>query len=697
MDGNLEGPTITTEYTDLYQGLTGSKVAYYTGEFSGSIIEYGDDWIERNFNPYLHPTASLASSINAFNHSEFNVLLNNISASRLSNTRRDIEFIYGTTGSILSPAYLQDTNESLATYNRARYEGAKVSSLLYNTYTSASADYGGDNSYGKTAAINKDTRQIGLFTDIVESSFLPGRNRVALKYLVDEFGGLTELNQRNKHWEDIQRTFIAGDYLNVSQFDNQKSSNQKLTDGNKLIFDSGYSYNPILYFPSCSNQEGYKNISFQNIGDPSAYLATANNLTSSDSYYITGSGVNIGFPLTSNYVTNLFNNKIQDDSNIFYPGNLSSFCSYSVAETGQYKIYGTVSLTATAPSSNSTTWSLELYNNGTKITENSQSVYFGDITVNCISYTVTNNSPDTNIRFRYTRCSDGAILTQKVNPGGGYSIQCSRTYPEIYEGTAENWNIVAGSTCGTYIVPGDTTQTFSLTIDEGYNNTNYRSLTSTNKLTFKLKHVNTSIGLGSTTISLSPGFMSIGSLAVSTGYSVINCSYIDSTTTSSITFNDQLTSFYSSNYIFSPNPETGSISALYDTYGDVNYPFLPKPHDTLILQLSDDTILEYTILNVYKNTNGKLTIDLDKQLSNTVRNEMDDIPYYRVKKFLLLSRLEDETNAYLTFRKREGSTSYGFIIPQNIAADVLANIDTITKEVKQKILSDQSSVTINTF
>ena len=691
MDGNLEGPTITTEYTDIYQGLTGSRAAYYDGEFSGSVIEYGDDWIERNFNPYLHPTASLTShSIDVFNHSEFNVLLNNVSASRLSLTRQDIEFMYGTTGSILTPAYLQDSNESLTSYIRARYEGAKVSSLLYNTYTSASTTYEGDDSYGKTTSIDKNARRLGFFTEIASSSFLPGRNKVALKYLVDEFGGLTELNQRNKHWEDIQRTFIAGGYLNVSQFDNQKPSNQKSTDGNKLIFDSGYSYDPILYFPSCSNDEGYKNISFQNTEDSSAYLATANNLTASNAYYITGSGVSIGFPLSASYITNLFNNQIQDDNNVFYPGNLSAFCSYSVVETGQYKIYGTVDLTATAPSNNSTTWSLELYSGSTLINSNTQQVYFGDITENCYTYTVNNYSLDTNIRFRYTRCSDGAILTQKVNPGE-YAEPCSRTFPEVYEGVAEDWGVSTGTSCGTYTVPGNTTQTFSLTIDEGYNNINYRNLTSGNKLSFRLKHVNTTGGgLSNTTMSLSPGFMSIGSLAASTGYSAISCSYIHTASASSITFTNQLSSFYGENYIFVPNPTSGSTNALYDVYGDVDYAFVPKPYDVLILYLSDDTIIEYTILDVYKDTNERLVFTINPQLSATAINDLNTT--YKAKRFLILSKREDETNAFLTFRKREGATAYGFIIPQNIAADVLANIDTITKEVKQKVFIEQPTI-----
>jgi hypothetical protein len=359
MDGNLEGPTITTEYTDIYQGLTGSRAAYYTGEFSGSIIEYGDDWIERNFNPYLHPTASLTSSINAFNHSEFNVLLNNVSSSRLSNTRQDIEFIYGTTGSILTPAYLQDSNESLTSYIRARYEGVKVSSLLYSVYTSASADYSGDSSYGKTAAINKDTRKIGLFTEILSSSLLPGRNRVALKYLVDEFGDLTELNQRNKNWEDVQRTFIAGDYLNVSQFDNQKSSNQKSTDGNKLIFDSGYSYNPILYFASCSLDP---KIFFENLSGASSYRVTAKNGTLP--LTISGSSP-LGYPISASYVPNIFNT-LNDaaGASYFKVGTLNSHPSYSVQETGEHNIQASFDMTVEISGSNqSVTWSLQVFRN----------------------------------------------------------------------------------------------------------------------------------------------------------------------------------------------------------------------------------------------------------------------------------------------------------------------------------------------
>jgi hypothetical protein len=369
--GTIDGPTITTEYTDLYDGLGGDKMAYYNGSITGSIIEYGDEWIEKNFNPYLLPTASLtATDINYFNHSEFNVLLNNVSQSILSSNRRLLQPIYVKNSPLSLAGYsssyfaeLQDSYETLTTYNNARYDGTKISSLLYNTYTSASSTYAGDNSYGKTATTDKQVRQIGLFTEIVSSSFLPKRNRVSLKYLVDEFGGLTELNQRNKHWEDIQRTFIAGDIFNISQFDNQKFGNQKTTDGDKLIFDSGYSYYPILYFSSCSADP---KIFFENLGGSNAYRATAKNVSSS--YSISGSSP-LGFPVVGGVVKNIFNYEVEDLSSVYSPGTLSSFPSYSAAEGGGYNIQATFDMTVTLPDGNEASWSLQVYKSSSVVAE----------------------------------------------------------------------------------------------------------------------------------------------------------------------------------------------------------------------------------------------------------------------------------------------------------------------------------------
>jgi hypothetical protein len=206
------------------------------------------------------------------------------------------------------------------------------------------------------------------------------------------------------------------------------------------------------------------------------------------------------------------------------------------------------------------------------------------------------------------------------------------------------------------------------------------------------------------TASLSEGSLNVSSLAASTGYATTACNYFDSASvsasivagsgsTSTITFNPGISNFYGGNYIFAPNPLTGSQNSLYNTYGNVDYEFVVKPFDIAITYLSDNTYVESRILSS-SYSGSLLQFTLDGTLSTLYKRDILSGSYQR---FLVLSRKEDETNAYLTFRKREGATSYGFIIPSNLSADVLENIDTITREVKQKLLSDQSQVTINTF
>ena len=51
-----------------------------------------------------------------------------------------------------------------------------------------------------------------------------------------------------------------------------------------------------------------------------------------------------------------------------------------------------------------------------------------------------------------------------------------------------------------------------------------------------------------------------------------------------------------------------------------------------------------------------------------------------------------QQNVQLTFNKKPGQTSYGFLIPENLSPDVLNNIDTITSQVKQKLVNDQGNI-----
>jgi hypothetical protein len=212
------------------------------------------------------------------------------------------------------------------------------------------------------------------------------------------------------------------------------------------------------------------------------------------------------------------------------------------------------------------------------------------------------------------------------------------------------------------------------------------------KLTFKL--ILSGSSTSNFTASLETGNLTIGSVAASTGYATTNCPYLDSASISTgsnnneIIFSSGVSSFYGGGYLFTPNPLSGSVNSLYDTYGDVDYPFEAKLYDIVLLYLSDNTYIEYRVLDV-NNESNLLRITLDQTLSQTIK---DELALNKFKRFLLLSRRKDESNAYIVYQKRPGKTSYGFIIPNNLAPDVLANIDTITKEVKQKLINEQSVI-----
>ena len=227
-----------------------------------------------------------------------------------------------------------------------------------------------------------------------------------------------------------------------------------------------------------------------------------------------------------------------------------------------------------------------------------------------------------------------------------------------------------------------------------------QNLSSGDQLTFRFR-LGSSSGLnGNFTASFNDvGSLKVSSLAASTGYNALQIQNVNqafdsasiATSTNEIILSQGLTNFYGGNYIFVPNPLTGSQDSLYANaanYGDVDYNFVINPFDIILVYLSDGTYLETRVLNVYKSSN-KLHIQIDTQLSATLKKELANQTY---QQFLVLSRQQDETNIILSFIRRDGKTSYGFIIPEDISSEVLANIDTITKEVKQKLLSDQSVI-----
>jgi hypothetical protein len=198
--------------------------------------------------------------------------------------------------------------------------------------------------------------------------------------------------------------------------------------------------------------------------------------------------------------------------------------------------------------------------------------------------------------------------------------------------------------------------------------------------------------------------LKVNSQAASTGYSVIvatpSAGFFDSSSmantanTNDIVFSAALSGLWGKNYIFVPNPLTGSISTLYSgsvNYGDVDYSFTANSSpcgDIAVVYLNDGTYIETRILKEYF-SGSYLHLALDTPLSTPLRNALANQTYQR---FLLLSRIKDETNIILNFTKRPGKSSNGILIPEDISQTVLSNIDTITKEIKQKVLGDTSTV-----
>ena len=676
----ISGSKISSPYDNYYNKLSGSKAAYFTGEISGSKIDiYNNYFIPNNSNPWLqglttgslpsgsklYPVSNIGKSIyqqldyQDFIRSDFNVLFNNVSSSRQSLKRRIIEmtgsvgyFTFGTGSTkILYTASLQDSYLSLDSYTLPRYAGVKVSSLTYNNYSTASnviGGWGGDTSYGKTAAIDQFVRKFGLFTQIVSSSFFPGRNIVALKYLIDSSGSLTELNQTiadntENHWAEVQNTFKLGTYSTIAQFDNQQYSNQKNTDGEKLIFNSGYSYYPSLYY-SGSDQKLY----FQYVGKGNGILMHANN----------GLGVvNPNIYITGSYVS----------------GSSISLPTYQVTSStnGIYRIF-------------------DILDNDFAI-GNSYYYNMGNTTGSWPTYTVPQNanmgfSANFGINLQLATAAQSSSYTFSIMASGSSLNNVTlASQTQVFYSTAGNLSttlVFNVTSSNRDYIPGDQIS-FRLIQSGSLPNNATASLTQTGKGTIYDGLRNS---LSITTTGINP--FATGSVSQS-----VNLPFIAYTNgVDTLTLNKSLSSFIDYQYL----PSTSSVG-LYTVYGNINNTFSPKVGDVILIYYNGgNQYQEFNIVGFPSSINGQYQIKVSPALVSNLAitgSYTSNI----IDKFLLLSKQPDETNLYLSFTKSPGNTSFGFLVPDNLSPDVLKNIDTITRQVQQKLLTNGQGLTINTI
>jgi hypothetical protein len=729
-DAKYSGPTITEDKTYHYNKVTNNKSSFYTGEFTGSYVNVNNVFENSNPNPYLHPTESV--NIDQFNHTDFNVILNNISSSVVSNSRQKLEKIYTISNNYVfssgseytSNAELQESNLSLRGYQNSRYEGTKISSLKFNTYSSASGTYSGDTSYGKTAVIDHNTRKLGLFAQITTNPYFnyPFRNNVFVKYLVDENGNLTELNKKNKNWVEFQNIFKSGELLAVAQFDNSRNSNvanqtQKSTDGNKPIYDSGYSYFPIMYANASQDTSLY----FNYTGDTKSKMFKI--ITSGG--FINGSSSN-KYPITNGDKIFKIFQKITDtadpefsDGNKYYStnnNNPDTFSTYSIQETSKQRFNAEFNIGVEFPSINlsgSFTFNINKLNPSappTVLTSSTLPIVSGFTSRINTAYRYfkkTDNDPyytppqaikvyDGNGTYIETLTTSDILRKVLASPeltNYDYNNPCNFiTSTEFYiTNTAYNSSENIPNCSDTFVLTTpklyeppvsklSDTLSFNLTTD-------YTSFTIGDKISYEFITGSNGFNTTNFTASVLAGGLFYNQLseyqvganptAVSTTSPFISGSY-----SGNLILNSSLS--YFKDYLFMPSGSSPIVkNSLFNSYGDVDYTFSPKAGDIISIYYPGG-YFESAITDSYFNSSGSIVLALSAELPSNLNKSAYDSN--TVTKFLILSKVNDETNLILTFDKKPGTTSLGFIIPNNLHPDVLANIDTITKEVKQKLI-----------
>ena len=249
--------------------ISSDGIEKYNGEFSGSIVTVtsGDAFSQTEISNDPSSSLFITYSLGALYQNVTQSVRSQIFFDLDYNSDQLIPVNYGiVTASISSSqvdnfatytnpnnpyAQLQDFNYFSNRSVIQRYSGSKTISSTYNVYTA------GDDSYGKTAAIDKIKYQYAYLVDIFSSSFqLPKRANAQIKYVIDNDENVLDLTKLNNNIFSVQNIFKSGETVDVSllNYDNTNPYIQKLTNNSNFsIYEGGYRYSPILYNISSSD------------------------------------------------------------------------------------------------------------------------------------------------------------------------------------------------------------------------------------------------------------------------------------------------------------------------------------------------------------------------------------------------------------------------------------------------------------
>jgi len=258
-DGFIQSPNGLSSYT------SSQNIELYNGEFSGSTIVVTDG---NTFNNQSE-ISSISISGSSFVTYSLGALYQNITESVNSLYFFDLDYNsdqlkpvnynavtyslsqsqidnYTTYNNPNNPyAQLQDYNYFLKRSIIPRYEGSKIQSATYNVYTD------GDNSYGKTAVIDKGKYQYAYLIDIYTSSaYFPGRSNAQIKYLIDNNENILDLTKANTNIFEIQNVFQSQQTCDIGLFkyDEENPYSQLLANNpTQVIYEGGFRYLPMLH------------------------------------------------------------------------------------------------------------------------------------------------------------------------------------------------------------------------------------------------------------------------------------------------------------------------------------------------------------------------------------------------------------------------------------------------------------------
>lgn len=220
-----------------------------------------------------------------FEHSYFNIIINNIYGARQSSHYFDVD--YSTTQFLpVNLSLLISQSAAISTVQDSNYTSKRVISSRYEGTKVSSSDYtlAGREAYGPQYAIDKTTPYFGVFEEVGDS--FPkggGGSRLTISKLVYKDGTIIPLDNQNFHVFDVQNVFHNNTKAYIYYTEKSGGLNDALNVETRSVDESGFLYNTIAFYkPTNTSPSGASPYTLQE--DNVVYYSYLNTLATSSIY-----------------------------------------------------------------------------------------------------------------------------------------------------------------------------------------------------------------------------------------------------------------------------------------------------------------------------------------------------------------------------------------------------------------------------